>query len=75
MKYNHELRGQSLVRDESCCWDLDFSLTGGWLNRGRLFFWMGSVIGFVSLTQALIDITVTLTGKLSPGSTRGFQNL
>ena len=60
IKYSHEQREQSLFRDESCCWYLDFSLTGGWLNRRRLFLWMGSVIGFVSLTQALTDVTVTL---------------
>ena len=60
IKYNHEKREQPPFRDESCCWDLNFSWAGGWLNKGRLFLWMGFMVGFVSLTQALTDITVTL---------------
>ena len=32
--YNLEKREQSFFRDESCCWDLDFSLTGHHHRRG-----------------------------------------
>jgi hypothetical protein len=46
-----ENREQSFFRDERCCWDLDFSWTGGRLNRGRLFLLMGSLMSFVRWTR------------------------
>ena len=61
--YILEKREHSHFRVESCCWDLNFSRTGGWLNIWRLFLWMGSMIGFVSLTQALTDITGPVLGS------------
>lgn len=58
--YSLEKREQSFFSDTSFSWDLDFSRTGGRLNRGRLFFLMGSVIGFVLVDQMLTDIGVIL---------------
>ena len=44
---NLENKEQSFLRNDTCSCVLDFCLTGGWLKRGRLFLFIGSVMGFV----------------------------
>ena len=49
--YSWENRKQSFLREVTSSRDFLFSRTGGRLKRGRLFFLMGSEMGFVWLTS------------------------
>ena len=76
--YNLEKRKQSLLRDDNCYWDFDFSRTGGRLNKGRLFLLMGSVMGFVLLTSRSLTYisywpcpSFTFLPKVSTTAVRG----